>query len=513
MKRNFKIFIAILLLISCLSSCGELTDAINDPNRTLASGESTDKGPQGDSPTAENITFSVTLKINDLPFIPETPLSVRWTDGFSYHEAPVDGEGKASITGLDGDFKVTLSDLPDTYTYDPNAYNVSNDSPHVDINIHKVKTVRGNGSDLYNCINLSSTGVYESILLDSAHEILYEFTPMQAGIYRVESWVDTTENEINPKLNVYNGTSAYKYFSYTVDGGGYEAQYTKNFVHEVTVVESGIGQCFTFGVKAESKRDEYPIKLQFRVLFAGDAYDNNTEAPIVIPTEQFKQAPEYDKSKYKFVGAETEVNGYHLFDGTRYALNEEDGYYHVYNEETGKYDGPVLYAYISRPCRFLEDALTSIEYRGNKALTVTWGPENDRQFANYKLFIEGYDKLVTAYSQEVGPYFCMGNCPCYTNADESKRCPGSCPESCTKCNEGCRHLPDEYVGQKGYADYCNSDGVYPVTQELKEFLQLFSTSQLLFFDGNGWVESNDTVDVDATEDDQWLFACGYYIEI
>ena len=61
-------------------------------------------------------------------------------------------------------------------------------------------------------------------------------------------------------------------------------------------------------------------------------------------------------------------------------------------------------------------------------------------------------------------------------------------------------------------NYVNSDGVYVVTPELKEFLQRFSTSQLLFFDGNGWVENNDTVDVDAMEDDQWLFACGYYVE-
>ena len=49
-----------------------------------------------------------------------------------------------------------------------------------------------------------------------------------------------------------------------------------------------------------------------------------------------------------------------------------------------------------------------------------------------------------------------------------------------------------------------------LTPELKDFLQEYSISQLLFRDGNGWVEENPNIKVDAMEDDQWLFACGYY---
>ena len=49
-----------------------------------------------------------------------------------------------------------------------------------------------------------------------------------------------------------------------------------------------------------------------------------------------------------------------------------------------------------------------------------------------------------------------------------------------------------------------------VTAELKEFLQQYSTSQLLFCDGNGWVESNPDIKIYSNEEDQWLFACGYY---
>jgi hypothetical protein len=74
----------------------------------------------------------------------------------------------------------------------------------------------------------------------------------------------------------------------------------------------------------------------------------------------------------------------------------------------------------------------------------------------------------------------------------------------------CRRVGVLNMQGLGYADVVNSHGRFPVTPELKEFLQEYSVSQLLFRDGNGWVEENPNVKVDAMEDDQWLFACGYY---
>ena len=65
---------------------------------------------------------------------------------------------------------------------------------------------------------------------------------------------------------------------------------------------------------------------------------------------------------------------------------------------------------------------------------------------------------------------------------------------------------------QGYGDRCNSVGVTAVTEELKQFLQKYSVNQLLFMDGNGFVETNPAISVYALEEDQWLFACGYYRE-
>ena len=71
-------------------------------------------------------------------------------------------------------------------------------------------------------------------------------------------------------------------------------------------------------------------------------------------------------------------------------------------------------------------------------------------------------------------------------------------------------------GAKGYSQYVNSDGVYPVTQELKEFLQEFASCNSYFKDGDGVAERYLRSDgtyvkiYDASETNMWLFAVGYY---
>lgn len=72
-----------------------------------------------------------------------------------------------------------------------------------------------------------------------------------------------------------------------------------------------------------------------------------------------------------------------------------------------------------------------------------------------------------------------------------------------------------YVGNKdygsfmkAYGNYCNADGVYPVTEELQIFLQGYASGQSIFNDGNSIAEKE--LGYNAGEHDMWLFACGYY---
>lgn len=60
-----------------------------------------------------------------------------------------------------------------------------------------------------------------------------------------------------------------------------------------------------------------------------------------------------------------------------------------------------------------------------------------------------------------------------------------------------------------YADFCNDDGRCYVTMEMKEFLLNVSNGKGYFYDGNGTFEADSGVY--ATDEDQWLFACGFYM--
>ena len=499
MKKFKRITLSLLciLLAVLTASCGEYSPAVGGTNNTGSTVQGSQKPTEnGDDP------FTVKIMYDGQQYIPTEPIYAHWSDGYSIHNAAFDEKGVASVTGLDGDYKVTLSSIPEGYSYNPNAHKATNINRDIVIEIYKITPTKGSGSGPYSCIEIDKTGMYSAVIESEDDALYYQFTPRSSGMYSVLSWVDVSSDSVNPMIDVYHGSSQFKVFGYTLDDGGECGQYTKNFKHEVKISSDGIGQAFTFAVKGYSKEQKYPITVNFAVQLDGGFERNKTVSTLIVPTEKFRRAPEFDKSVYTFVGAETLDRGNYIFDGSRYGLNEDDGYYHVYNEATGKFDGPVLYAYVSQPCRFLDAAFIHIEMRGNKALTVSNGTEN------YKLFIEGFSSLLTDPPGDNGPYFCTTDCPCRLDKD----CEGACTEGCEKCGPDCRPCPAEAMGKGGYGDYCNSDGVYPVTAELKDFLQKYSTSQLLFFDGNGYVETNPVIKVDAKEEDQWLFACGYYVK-
>ena len=505
MKRNSFLFKAVILtlLLMLLVGCGELHEAMGTPSEAITHEETTTDGT--DQGGVESDEFTVSLMYAGEPYIPKIDMCVRWSDGVSVHEAAFGEDGVARVTGLDGDYQVTLTELPKNLTYNPNIYVATNDSKHVIIELYKYKSAKRGGEDIYKCITIKDLGVYRAEITSDSHILYYEFEPKQSGTYTVESWVDITANVINPQIDYYNGTVAAKFFERTIDGGGISSTYTKNFKFVVEIDEQMIGGVYTFGVKVLADSSNFPVSVDFAVqLNGGFTYPWGT-SDIMIPTEL--ENINWDKinalkTGNEFVGAEKQLaSGSYIFDTDDWGYDEELGCYRKVNPVTGELDGPVLYAYISQPCRFIDEAFTTVEYRGNKVLTVNGGTEN------YKLFIEGYTALITdPPALEIGPYFCVMACPCR----QSGSCTGACTEECLNCTEDCRPCPEEGIGTPGYAGYCNEIGVVPVTKELKDFLQKYSVAQKLYCDGNGWVEENPTIKVDAGEDDQWLFACGYY---
>ena len=499
---------ALLLLISC-GEYQQATDKNNGSNKYP--GGSADQPTLDDDPTND---FTVQLRLNEQPFSPSTAINVYWNDGYNVHIAPVDESGYAVIDGLDGDYNVTLSSVPQGYAYDSNKYTATNDNRNIVIDMYDLNLLRGSGDTLDNCYMIYDTGVYTVTVEEEGDFNYIRFAPSTNGVYTVESWVSAVEDEISPICLAYLGSSHYVYGEYKVTDVGICGNYTRNFIHTVNIADENISsagggsQTFTFAVGAETKSGVYPVNITFAVKRNGGFDLNRTEPTIVIPKHDF-EGFDFDAFNSlaggKIVGAETLYPGTtdsYAFDQRGYKLwpvsEGGDGVYHVFDmeryPETNGY-GPMLVAYITEPCRFLDKSFTTIEDAGNNALVV-------QGRYNYRLFIKGFKALADA------GYYCVTNCLCHLDGSTL-----ACLVGCTDCQPECRQVSAELMAVKGYADLVNKDGVAPVTEELKEFLQMYvSNSGYFFADGEGTIEQDSKHPTDAYEDSQWLFACGYYSE-
>ncbi len=551
MKKQLTALLLILVMLLSFASCtAEHIPAIDPSTTGIADGtDSTDKAPDTDAPDDTDkvddapfvisVTYAGAAYLPDMTLSEDAALKVRLTDGSSFHTAAVGEDGTVSIEGLDGDYVVTLLNVPEGYTYNPNIYSVGNDSKKASIELLKIGKTIGKGDGMYNGIRLNKTGVYRATIKKEAQVVYYQFTPTKAGRYGFESMMDTTAEMYNPKAEIYTGTFAAWYYNNTLDGGGPSGSYTKNFKHVVEVAEEFLGNSYLIGVLVEGKDAVYPTYVDFAITYLGTAHYEDIDSSMVLPEfipgsnvggvrndnaflewrEELHAYLNENKLQYRnsdtYIDAAIRIDGKRIFDQNYYKLNPDDGFYHRYDLE--KYAstngwGPILYADITIDNMFstgsdFPSAFNIVEYNGNKALTLCEGT------LNYKLFIEGYDVLSVQQPSQSGSYFCNSNCPCYIAFDENKPVNngGMCTveDNCTDCREGCRHLPEKFKYQHGYADIVNADGRAPVTEELKIFLQRYCESQRLFSDGNGWVETF-TPRYDAYEDSQWLFACGYY---
>ncbi|MBQ4065264.1 MAG: hypothetical protein IJD10_04125 [Clostridia bacterium] len=507
MKRYLCVFLALICALS-LFACGEYKDAVD-----VGGNGNIDDRPSGEVDNDPTNDFTVTLRANGEIYKPSVAINVYWSDGYDIFIAPVGEDGVARIDGLDGDYKVTLSTVPQGFAYDSNAYTATNLERNVVLDLYDLNAVSGRGSDLYGCYAVGGTGIYSVTVSEPGEMAYFEFAPQVNGTYTVESWASIAEDEVNPICVAYYGSSSYKHSPYTVEEVGQVGSFTRNFVHTIEIadqmISGGGSQTFTFAVTAETKSGIYPVTFTFAIKRNG-GFDLNGVQKTMMPVTADMSKFDFDAfnalAGKKITYAETlfkdkdgnEKPGAYVYDEDNYKIWEiedgGDGVYHVFDEEkypsTGGY-GPILVAYITSPCRFLDSPLTQIEYFGNKALTVSGGTEN------YKHFLEGFAALVQ------NGYYCVPECPCTKKADHR----GACPPECNDCIMNCNRCPEDMIGKEGYNAWCNADGVAPVTQELAEFLQKFAISQRYFADGDGWAEQRG---IYAYEDSQWLFACGYY---
>lgn len=507
LNRLIALILALVMLLS-LASCVEYRPGTGIGGTGNTPGGTTVKPDMDDDPTND---FTVQLRVNEEIFKPQTAIDVYWNDGYNVHIAPVDENGLARIDGLDGDYNVTLSSVPSGYAYDSNAYVATNDNRNIIIDMYDLNLLRGSGTGLYECYQISATGVY-TITVEKEGDLSYiQFAPQMNGKYTIESWVSVSEDQVSPICMGYLGSTQYKFGEYRVTDVGICGSYTRNFIHSVNIADESIStggggsQTFTFAVGAETKSGVYPVNLTFAIKRNGGFDIDRTKQEVMLSSHDWS-AFDFDAFNAlaggTIVGAETlyrNTTNCYIFDEDNYKVWEVseggDGVYHVFDEEkypeTGGY-GPILVAYITEPCRYIDRSFTTIEQAGNSALVVNGT-------YNYRLFIKGYEEMAAE------GYYCLEECLCHL--DGSTRV---CLDGCTECDPKCTNITAEQMAAKSYASIVNADGVAPVTPELIEFLQGFAITQRYFADGEGWVESGSANPIDAYEDSQWLFACGYY---
>lgn len=450
------------------SASGTSTPDTGTFGETSPSEPATDDGkpvaPSADTP------YTVSLFYKNKAFQPgDAEIQVIWRgeDSDTVVTAELDENGEASAGVLDGDFSVYLSGLPEPYSYDPNGYRATGNDRHLDINIVELsQPVRGDGGvnakpalspyQSGGCFVVNYQGTYRATC-EKGQTLYYEYQPTTAGRYVVETWVNVYDDEVNPVMEIWGGTVAYKWLSETRDTGGaaLDGGFTKNVRYEINM--AAVGPSYTFGISAVSKTGEYPVSVDFCITYEGP-YESARDITKVIDATEVKGLPKTRDTDLPFHYADL---GTSLYSGSHYAYDGDTGIWRVYDPE--KYAdsngwGPYL-------CAIIKGDIPSYTVTSLYDANAVQGSYNN--YLTLRVWDEEYGEYIT-------------------------------------------HDYVEFI-RTAYAAKCNSAGVCYVTNELKEFLQLYAKNYTLWTDGvcpgDGTPESNG---YSAAEEDMWLFACGFY---
>lgn len=460
MKNKYLLLLLLIFMSFSLVACGKVSDPSdgidgpildnkNDPDNKNPDDKDEDKKDPIKNET--EVEFIVSLYYNKKVFVPDETITVYWADEYTKHSQDIDSEGYAKIK-LDGDFSVYLSKAPDGYTYNPNIYAANNDNPIIQIELLKISKIsKGKGTGLYKEYKISNSGTYRCEVANKSKQVYYEFAPKTSGYYVIESIVNVHEDLVNPMMDAYSGTTAAKYFNETINDGGKSKKggYTKNFKWTVQLTEAMISNVYTFAVYCEVKNGVFPAYVDFTITYIGEYIVDPTVTKLMYAEEaNFVTA----EGKGKYMNADGGFGSYYTSKTNGSGILNGDNF--KYNEETGYYH---LY----------------------NEKTDTYGP----------ILCAAITTPCAFYEESLNKIESHGNKDLtVSNGTENYK---------------------QFI-EISYAACCNSDGVCYVTKELKEFLQKFSISQRLFIDGDGFCEA--TSKVFAVEEDQWLFACGYYDE-
>ncbi len=471
-----KILVAVICLVLAITmvACNYKTATENGtPTTNGTTNGATDGDTSGGGESGDDTQDVFTVKLNTaIPYAYLSTVKAIWTDTESnngaFYSANFDRNGVATVSGLDGDFRVTLSEPPEGYTYNPNIYFANNESRDVVISLYELKTFdnpNATGLDSLDPFIMKETGAYRIQLTERNFEngLWMRYIPSYKGNYSIESMIDVTANKINPILDYHHGNNQFvNSEGEQIIGGGESNTYTKNFRWEYEFLN--VGNAFNFHVYATAlDKGAFPVNIDFILErdgeFTGDDGRLNVEAV---------------ESTHDFTALES------------VAFSDKTTAFVVY----GKYDGNN---------NVLDGS--KVHYAGDEYTTEAEKKANDYY---YVLDSAGNKKIL--YAQ-----ISIDNEVIETDSRSGFCDAMNAPRKIEGKDENNVKRYYNYVGFiSTYNSHCE-DGYYPVTKELQLFLQRFSTSRRLFNDGNGIGEYNNSgVLFLSSESNQWLFACGVF---
>ncbi len=235
MKKFFVLIMSLLLTVSlCTAGCAKEIQAVNTGGGSVPGGST--GTPDGTDEGVPDDAYTVTLALPDgdevMPDL--TGIQAVWTNSTSVYTADFDENGFAYYSGLDGEYTVTVSGIIDGYTYNPNIYRASGTEEGRKVVISLIilgDWGGGSGDSHYDGRRAIANYVsaYRVEFTKPNQKFYFEFSPITNGsyVYSLETFVNVTENEINPKLDQLYYSTRTTYATY--DGGSdYCGSYTKN---------------------------------------------------------------------------------------------------------------------------------------------------------------------------------------------------------------------------------------------------------------------------------------------
>lgn len=291
-------------------------------------------------------------------------------------------------------------------------------------------------------------GSLELTVGKEATNAIVAFTPTEAGMYKM------TAKGATPTLITATAYSAEETLGYTPADNEYSANASTSYM----VYTSSMGS--TVYLAATTKAASYPADIQLTIEKVADPVDTTKVMTVSEKLTTFS------------VPENKELYGIPLDGSAEIVYNSADRFYHY-----GTENGPVVVVNITGALdssRFeVGGQLAYLEQMNTRLATYKFITRNadGENVVDYTVFLRGFDE----YEYQEGPlsYYLQ--------------------------------IPQNIETEVYYAKFVNEDGMYPMTEELKVFLEAFYAANQSVFD---W-----QVPWSADLDSAWLFPCYYYDDI